>query len=228
MSDEELGFYHRCLNFAWINDGIPADSAARARALRRNRRQADARWTTLVASRFKPHEQRAGYLVNDKQEMERLLAQQKSLKASESAKARSERITENKDVCSPRASDSASVSKGFEFIKETSLQVLDDFSRFTEACNAAELSGSSSDLTAAGFEWRRLNFQQKLDAVQGIRDRVAAGEFSDPGFRPLPQNYLKNRIWQREVRVRRQEPKSVNDRAIEIVQRNLEQDRRRK
>ena len=95
MTDEQLGFYHHCLNVSWINDGIPADPAERARVLKRNRNQADARWVGVVASRFIPHKQRPGYLVNPRQEIERELAQHKSVKATESINARYERRNPN-------------------------------------------------------------------------------------------------------------------------------------
>lgn len=91
MTDEERGFYHHCLNISWINDGIPADAGDRARVLNRNRNQADARWTPLVATRFVPHQYRLGYLVNTRQEAERVHAKHKSVKATESANIRYER-----------------------------------------------------------------------------------------------------------------------------------------
>lgn len=88
MTDEQVGFYHHCLNLSWINDGIPADPAARARLLKRNRNQADARWAGVVASRWIPHQYKPGYLVNARQEAERAHAESKRVKATESANLR--------------------------------------------------------------------------------------------------------------------------------------------
>lgn len=92
MDDTQLGFYHHCLNLSWINDGLPEDPAARARVLRRNRNQADARWAGPVSTCFIPHPYRPGYLANTRQVEERLLAEQKSAKAAESVNHRYERM----------------------------------------------------------------------------------------------------------------------------------------
>jgi len=194
MDDTERGFYHHCLNVAWINDGLPADPAARARALQRNRNQADKRWTERIASRFVPHPNRGGYLVNTRQEQERVHARQVSASASVSAKARYERTARAYDSDSDSAFD----------LHKTSLQS-DNFAMFLEVCAMAEMQGSETDLKAARVFWVRLGLADQLAACSGIKDRIAAGELADPGFRPLPQNYLKNKTWQRTVR-QKQEP----------------------
>lgn len=97
MTDEQRGFFHHCLNVAWINGGLPADPADRARVLQRNRNQADSRWKGPVEKLFVPADHlggyRAGYLVNTKQEGERVHAKHKSLKATESVNSRYERTT---------------------------------------------------------------------------------------------------------------------------------------
>lgn len=105
---------------------------------------------------------------------------------------------------------------------EASAPVLDDFGAFLEMATLAEMRGSETDLRAAKIEWGRLDFEQKIAACAGIRERVAAGELADPGFRPLPQNYLKNRIWQRRVREKR-EPGFEREHAKRNEVRNLTQ-----
>src|SRR5436309_8652446 len=123
MTDEQRGFFHHCLNVSWINVGLPADPKERARVLERTRNQADARWAGAVASQFVPPHLLAsnppllldcyppGYLVNARQEQERVLARQKSASAADSAKARYERsTTETRRRSSTRAYDSDSVS----------------------------------------------------------------------------------------------------------------------
>lgn len=78
--------------------------------------------------------------------------------------------------------------------------LLGDFAKFQEAAIEAGLHGSESDWDQAKYEWNRLDFEQKTLAVKGLRERKVAGEFTDPAYRPLPQNYLKKRTWQRPVR----------------------------
>lgn len=95
--------------------------------------------------------------------------------------------------------------KGIELVRDT-------FPQFLAACDLAEMNGSEADLKTAHSEWNRLDLGQQLAACQGIKDRVAAGELADPGFRPLPQNYLKNKTWQRTIR-RKQEPAGDKQRA---------------
>ncbi len=78
--------------------------------------------------------------------------------------------------------------------------VRDNFWKFLEACHDAGIGGSAIDLKQAQYEWARLSFEDRQAAVKGIRDRVKAGELTDPNFRPLPQNYLRKKIWQRAIR----------------------------
>ena len=47
MSDAEIGFYIRCLNHSWLNNGIPADSTERARALRSPLKYCDKQWVRV-------------------------------------------------------------------------------------------------------------------------------------------------------------------------------------
>ncbi len=80
----------------------------------------------------------------------------------------------------------------------------DDFGMFLEVCEIAQMLGSEPDRDKAREEWKALDLSEKLAACKGIRDRVASGEFADPAFRPFPQNYLKNKIWDRPIRQRRE------------------------
>jgi len=79
----------------------------------------------------------------------------------------------------------------------------DGFEEFRQACEAAGMSGSDVDWAEARLEWRRLDFEQRAAATQGIRDRVSAGEYSDPAFVPRPLNYLRRRKWQALIRDKR-------------------------
>lgn len=90
MDDSDIGFYIRCLNHSWINEGIPADPKERARVLRTRLDTANKRWLRVgkcfVTSSLYPER-----LINLRQETERGLATQKSLMAAKSVNVRYER-----------------------------------------------------------------------------------------------------------------------------------------
>ncbi len=213
MSYEERGFYLSCLDLAWINEGLPTDMKELARAMNIRLDTLNRLWKR-VGRKF---EQSGTKLVNARQERERSEATSKSLKAAESVKVRYERSTNEL----PRAYVSDSVSGSVVVLDKKETSLLDDFGKFLECCETAELPASEVDRQAAKWEWGRLDFGQKLEAMKGLKDRVAAGEFSDPAFRPLPQNYLKNRIWQRPIKVSGK-PKPSMDGAVAVLMRNLE------
>ena len=120
MSDAEIGFYIRCLNHAWINGGIPADSCERARVLRTRRDTADKYWLR-VGKCFVTSENDPQLLVNPRAETERRLAMSKSIKATESVNTRYERSTN----VETRAYGSVSVSESsFEVKKENDEEFL--------------------------------------------------------------------------------------------------------
>jgi hypothetical protein len=48
------------------------------------------------------------------------------------------------------------------------------------------------------FQWRAMDFEKKLAATKGMRDRV--GFPDDPAVKSLPVNYLKQEKWDREIR----------------------------
>lgn len=108
MSDAEIGFYIRCLNHSWINEGIPADPKERARVLHTRLDTANRYWER-VGKCFVTSSSHPERLTNSRQEMERGLASQKSLKATESVKARYERTT-NEPIRAFARADSVSVS----------------------------------------------------------------------------------------------------------------------
>ncbi len=87
MTDAEVGFFHRCLNKSWVNEGLPKDPEARARLLKKKREIADKRWT-VVGECFVESDMFDGRLVNPRQEIQRERAMTKSRKARESAEYR--------------------------------------------------------------------------------------------------------------------------------------------
>lgn len=87
MDDAELGFFHRCLNHAWMNGGLPADPKERAWALSRTKAYADKKWEK-VGKCFFPSEENPAILVNPRQEKERAKAFSRNRRATDAANAR--------------------------------------------------------------------------------------------------------------------------------------------
>ncbi len=70
LTNDELAVYHRCLNRAWMNDGIPADMDVLAVLCRMDREQFDRVWAK-VGQRWATSERNSEKLVNRRQEEER-------------------------------------------------------------------------------------------------------------------------------------------------------------
>ncbi len=100
------GLFHDCLNYSWVNDGLPPDPIAIARLLRIEKQKFMKLWAQI--SKLFPQGV-GGQLRNSRQELEREAAHQKSAKASESVKHRYERTTN--DLLRARALDSESESE---------------------------------------------------------------------------------------------------------------------
>lgn len=67
MNDREFGFYMRCLNHAWLNNGLPSDLGEVARIMHRSRHYVEDVWKR-VGKKFRLEGDR---LVNGKQEEQR-------------------------------------------------------------------------------------------------------------------------------------------------------------
>jgi hypothetical protein len=81
--------------------------------------------------------------------------------------------------------------------------LIDDrpFSEFERTARKVGMSFSKADIGAMYQQWLKIKTREEQKAaIQGLLDRHAAGAFDDPTFIPLPQNYLKKRIWERAVR----------------------------
>lgn len=96
LTDQELGFYHRCLNKAWLNAGLPADPDALAKLMHVSRAYLDRVWVSVGKCWYTS----GGRLYNRTQEEERSHATTKSERAAASVRTRYERRT---DELLPRA-----------------------------------------------------------------------------------------------------------------------------
>ena len=71
------------------------------------------------------------------------------------------------------------------------------------------INAAPDDWTEARSTWNILSAEERLRAVQGVTDRFEQGEYDDPKFIPLPQNYLRKKLWMRPVRPRKTEKVKV-------------------
>lgn len=109
FTDQELGFFHRCLNHAWLNDGLPPEMGDLARIMGVTPDYLTEVWKRVgiafVKSRKGGHR-----LCNSRQEKERDHAMSKSAKAVASVRTRYERNPTTTPNVATRASVSVSVS----------------------------------------------------------------------------------------------------------------------
>ncbi len=123
MTYAERGVYWTCLNLCWINGGLPADPADRARMLGLSQRQADRYWVRIGRCFVSDAD---GMLVNPRQERERAEAIASSERAREKANKRWEKTPNDAAAspqhmpeevsASPRASDSVSSYSSSVFV----------------------------------------------------------------------------------------------------------------
>ena len=94
LNDAELGFFHRCLNKSWLNDGLPSDLDKLASVMHVTRKYLDRVWPA-VQECFQLSQNGHHRIVNRRQEEERSYALSKSQKASDSVRTRYERRTDD-------------------------------------------------------------------------------------------------------------------------------------
>lgn len=73
------------------------------------------------------------------------------------------------------------------------------FAQFHEAVIALGMRHSSIDMQEAQAEFTKLSIEQQLPCVNRLRQAKETNEF-DPAFMPLPHNYIKRRMFEREPR----------------------------
>jgi hypothetical protein len=73
------------------------------------------------------------------------------------------------------------------------------------------VNAAPDDWRDARSTWNILPLPERLAAVKGVHDRFEQGEYDDPKFIPLPQNYLRKKLWMRPVRPRKTDGKLQKD-----------------
>lgn len=92
FSSSELGVFHRALNAAWTNDGLPNDETAIGRALRLTVRDMKESWPNVRAMFYVGED---GKLRNKRQEEERTHATTKSERNTKAVRTRYERTSQD-------------------------------------------------------------------------------------------------------------------------------------
>lgn len=126
LTDAEGWTFHRCLNRAWMNDGIPADLDELGAILHKPRAYMDKVWPKL-SRRWVQSPRDPEKLVNPRQEEERSVAIAKSennkrVGDANGSRTRRERVTNDPQRTYVSVSDSASDSSS-QFLKESARQI---------------------------------------------------------------------------------------------------------
>lgn len=91
-----------------------------------------------------------------------------------------------------------------------------DWFEFRIAAEESGMGGSEPDWDDAfRWHWRLMDFELRLAARQGLRDRMGT---DDPAIKSLPQNYLKQRKWERPIR---SPTVAAKDAGVEYLKRRL-------
>ncbi len=129
MTDEELGFFHRCLNKSWLNGGLPADPMRRSQVMRTAPKTADRLWQPWC---WVPHPHDLSKVVNPRQEAERSEAlkgsEARALAGSKGGK-RSAMLKQCSSEPQPRTYGSVSVSGSESSSEEFEERFISAFSR---------------------------------------------------------------------------------------------------
>lgn len=220
LNDTELGFYHRCLNRAWVNDGLPSDLDRLAATLRVAREYLDQVWPA-VSKCFVLTETVIPRYVNPRQEHERDIAIAKSRKSSDAVTIREAKksvrssnddpaMIERSSNDDPRAraraeSESESESKNASHQKNP-LPFTNDRWKRDEAYArlVVDYLATGAALIDADFSkayelcWKTLDFEQRLQRVESLK-RHADEYRGEPRFVPHPLKFLETE-WERPVK----------------------------
>lgn len=214
MTDEEIGFCVRCLNHAWINGGIPAEPAERARAFKKTPVQLARLWRR-VGKCFVAHPDDDSRLINRRLHKERLEANQRAEACKEggvkSGEARRKKARQNSEPPSEptskqartRASDSVSESFAVASEKENTkpevslVQTDAPLQELLEMFLALGRGTTVADQMRCENEWNALEPEQRHAALLFARSQL--GEWQNRPTEKIaqPWNYLRERHWER-------------------------------
>jgi uncharacterized protein YdaU (DUF1376 family) len=205
MTDEELGFYHRCLNVSWVNIGLPAELPRFARLLRISLQDLERLWLVVGQCWY----EKDGRFFNYTQEEERAYVIAKSEQGTHAVKSRKDRSTpvqrkHNSSTTTdlPRAYDSVCVFSTSSLSVANQLP-LDAVQRKT--C-AADMNAQAADFEVWWKAWSSVRGNPHRDAaarsfisyVTCTNESAAlectssyiAGPGADPAHGYRPDNFL--------------------------------------
>lgn len=76
----------------------------------------------------------------------------------------------------------------------------DGWEEFVEAASRAQMVLDPAVSSEACKCWRGLSMEDRLAAVDGIRKRIANGDYADGAYIPSAENYIRKRKWRESLR----------------------------
>ena len=217
MNLEEIGLFALCLNHAWINGSLPADTEKIRRSMKISKTQFDRAWKS-VSHCF---EETDGRLTNRRQEVERSLALDKSKKAADAARTRYGRSADAEQTQCGRSADavpraqarpgSGSVSESFVEVssKTTTPEVyLEPDADFFEPELFRDLIGlflglgrgvGILDRVKCENAWKGLSQAERRRAHEYAMTNRAEWQTRPTSKISQPWNYLQEKHWEREA-----------------------------
>lgn len=216
LNDQELGFFHRCMNKSWVNGGIPADMGQLASLMKVSPTYLKKVWIGVGRCWY----QNGDRFFNRRQEEERTRAVSKSEQATDAVRSRYGRRTDETPRARARAesesvfessSDLPSEEKSTSRARRNGVSAegapvvlpewkLDkSFSPFVVAYQKTGAALIDDDFQMAhGICWRKLDPDQKAARTASILERLECDYYSDPKYVPKPLKYIQTE-WNRPI-----------------------------
>jgi uncharacterized protein YdaU (DUF1376 family) len=204
----ELGVYHRCLDHSWMNDGIPADTAALAIICHMSRKPFEKVWGK-VNQRWSASPRDPARLVNPRQERERDYAIRvgENNKRPGNANAFKSRTDGDKNAFhagARRASDSVSDSDSEQPTqkKEPATREPDLFDAFWEIFVDGGKALNDEDKGAALKLWLDFSLDDQQKIIAWAKTQLYE-KWTEERYMPMPAKVLRDKGWTRVAKVRK-------------------------
>ncbi len=214
MTDQEAGFYLRCLNHCWINGSLPADFAEMGETLNRPTEYCERLWPRLS----KCFRLKEGRLINPRQEIERASAKEQAAKNKKAAELRWSTESDTYDADAMHGGEAHALQQGdavqrayeSEYISES------EVSSKKETTTPEVSLGQRQEVWFSefwGFYWRRIS---RASALSSYRRKVPSEEIAalvlcavkeqspgmmarEPHLRPHASTWLNQERWNDEI-----------------------------
>ena len=224
LNDAELGFYHRCLDHAWVNGGLPADLTELAELFHRTRTQLDKVWLKVSKCWY----EQDGRLFNRRQEEERAHVIEKSEANRRPGNANAKKLNANafsekrERVSEKRVENANDPQRARARADSDSLLVVDSlkqenpieekpvvirsrpewetdpaFQAFVSDYRRTGAAVIDEDFQEAfQWAWKPLDFEQRMDRHKALIEKLVRGYFDNPKMVPRPKKFLLSE-WKR-------------------------------